>query len=499
MKKIRFRSVINTLRRVMAGKHSRRWIKGMGALLVLAQTGAPAELPEILNLALNRPVLLVGDIGFRGEVSRLSPEWVYGDVYRKIFQGERQAGIWANLPGVDGCLEIPRYHPNHYFRLKVWQPEIGFDNLADRAAMVGSGRFSTTTGSAEYGYQNTRIEFGGRLTRSSGKIESQWLIKAFPTSDDLAMRRFFLDWLEPTFGRELGLSTDLKVRSWMIWAGSPGKSHRARVLYRRTAHQLAVSGDYINHTNREELTGPRRIVIPMAGHIQQLQLLYEPEETSRPTLLGALWQFRTTVRIHNRPEIMIDYRDLGQAGLTGSGGFVRLEKQQHEWKIRADLGYGGYDADFMIRTPVLGFVTIAVIPFPISHAVTGRLTDSYSVSAGGGAEWRKPFRGMIHLLGFDYHLTDYYLTFDGSAELEFGLISVPVHDTIHLRGQLAELTYRLEIPRRRWIWSYQFNQLIPVFRRLDSGPVRIHDTIPGYRPVYRGGQQHGVNLTWRWN
>jgi len=346
-------------------------------------------------------------------------------------------------------------------------------------------------------YDGVRL-FGIGLEGLRLRHETPVLIKYYPTSENRFMQLYFLDWLEPTFGRELSITGSretLKPSIYIALPVWPGELLSLSLSHSVTTMTPVIG--YNNSSNKPELTGNRAIDIGLRAREDVLLLKLE-DESAGTTISAALFNSRFAFNLDNNPPqtepIQLDHDSLGQ-GEGGRSGFgLCYSRATESFRLELGLGRGSYTGKAELNTPVLGYYAKI---FPVSHAVEGKLKGHSNTQQIKATLYRSVFGIQSSLLaGYSHGFFDLHV--EGEAQLEFNLVSVPVDHPLQYHLHLFELSCRLTSSRGPVSGYYCFTQYLPFLKRADESPIRLFREVPGIKVDSRGGGVHQLALSFRW-
>ncbi|UCH11083.1 MAG: hypothetical protein JSU61_04115 [Fidelibacterota bacterium] len=322
--------------------------------------------------------------------------------------------------------------------------------------------------------------------------------KAYPSATNLAMRMYFLDWLEPTFGRVWDINSTYRMLKPTIMAGVPlPDERRLDLLISHTRIRLRPRVHYTNSSNKTELTGNRMIDLML--EIDESVLALGVENERRGTLWKAVF-FDSPLMLdtdnHSPPTpVNLDYYSLGNGHFHRRGFNLQLLKEAASIAIELGIGTSRYASRLKMNTPVLGYYAGIL---PISHAAKGKL-EGTSFSQRFKAQVSPVIPGIRPALIAGYTHGYYDLFIDGEGHLEFNLVSVPIDHPYQFHLHLVELGASLTFRRGPVFGRYAFTQLLPFITRVDKSPMRFHEKVPGITPQSRGGGVHQLTFSYRWD
>ncbi len=416
----------------------------------------------------------------------------YGDVYRKkvsqntaLFIEQNRAYLYLRYP-----YKIKNYSQLFLFHTRL--NSINGNNNKDRTAVngiiTGNGfdqllMWSGTSGAGLIGFR-------GRYASFQNKSEIS--INSYPVSTDNRLNKFFLNWLQPTFGKNIRVDIPSRLIEIGVWGSTPVRSHnRLRLLINHLQFNSIFQFNYINTSNSISLNGNRRLDLPVSIRQNQISLtLLRPDKSLNQfdiTLLGTTLQYSTD----NHPPTFTDFKSLGEGAFYHHGISASLDYISGRHQFNGGLSASNYSGDFSIRTPVLGLY-LGILP--ISHKAEGNISKSYSLSQKIGWSAHYEIRETALKFALDYIHSRYYFNVNGEAQLEFDLFSAPIDYPVQLDANIFDINGHIRRKFRRFSLVYSIRQIIPLIKRVDDSPIRFTEKIPGRQTLHRGGQTHTINI-----
>ncbi|MCF7804147.1 MAG: hypothetical protein K9N46_13785 [Candidatus Marinimicrobia bacterium] len=461
---------------------------------MVAGQPAPASLNYLLNFpetnALSREDLSDAEPNLRSNLSFL-------DGYRKTYQGDRLFRWYQSRAALRYTTPMQVNETRVLLRGITEVRQSRTQNRDDFTSIQVDIQSQQITGGVESAFLYQRALLGGKLLYRKMWYESPVTIIEYPISDEPRQNRFFYDWLEPTFGREMDFRGTGEGYDLAFYTGLPVSSGYVMQLqygYSATSHHPVLH--YTNSSNREELTGLRTLGLPtrITNGLFRFGI-----RDHRRAINYSVTAFRANADNdleNNPPEtepVMLDFVSLGGVVYEQSGANFRWEYQGFPFWMNTGLGLSRIDGSVEARTPVLGYYDGV---FPLSHAVTGEFSgEIFSQRIQGGYAHR--IGEFIGAFEAEYTHSQMDISLDGQGELEFNLasedIEYPVQYEVHLMRFQGEITYTVGPGRL----GYLALQLIPVVNRLDENPINLTPEEPARDVSHGGGMEHRIFLELR--
>ncbi len=466
-----------------------------GLLLVGRVTGAPGLSSTAYDL-MNFPRLARpsrAELFISGKQLRINTGC--DDLLRK--QIERQTALkWYVVPSqVEAVIPFKSLGIQQCFNPRLRYEQHHFSNDRDVNAVTGTAELEIWQAAINWFVCREQYMWGAGLKYQQNRGSSEFNIVQYPTSDDPVLNRYFLQWLEPTFGRQIqGKMKDSGVEL-TLWGAFPLKTEQRLQIALSTDwdwHELQAA--YVNSTDHPELQGRRRIGWPLKSRETILTLCVQNLPGRIQAVEGGLFVNRLELEIDNHFSGTTDFSSLGRGDGQRQGIFLEAKAPTEHLELVAGLAGARYTGHLTVNTPVLGFVYYIL---PISHAAEGCLEQSTSFSQRIKADFFFQGRELNHQFALAWTHARYWLRMEGEAHLEFGLISTPLSAPVIWDVFLVDLSYRVSYSIRRIELAYQIKQLIPRTKRLDESRVSLQEPHPGLDIRYQGGRRHQLIINYR--
>lgn len=441
-----------------------KWPVSLGIFLLLASMSSAGRCDSLCGTVL--PFLNLFDVqkdgacsGRRLDLWREEQErWIAfsfreEDLFRK-HAGEVRLADFSRRSGVLAIsLPVTRGKVSHRFQLELRRDRFQYAGMTRGESWSGELGTTEMAGRVQY----TAAKGGRRLGlsvswgRDSGG-DQEVRLEEFPhAGNDRNMNRFFLDLLEPTFGRDIKYDWDdwgLEVEGGGVWT-LPGRDRvglKLRLEDRRPRSEVT----YINSGSRKELRGRRQADLEQRWRGWRGEMAVEhlltPRWSLRPELGFANQRWEGEVRQRDVPEsargVLLDLLELG----VGEGRWREIDLKMRGTWVRSErlsaelvLGWGRstYSWEGEGTTPVLGF---SLKTLPISHRGRADLSGSVS-SRFGGIRAKRGWRRFRLDVGAMAVRTDVEARTWADAEMEFGLSVSSVRDVSVFEVDLYRLFF----------------------------------------------------------
>jgi len=418
----------------------------------------------------------------------LTAKYSYHDIYRKRINSSPALFSLDNVFFFYGFFPFKFNNINQAIQVKINSNKFRFSNENDRSSVIGTSDLSGITSSIRWSITHGIGLAGVGLDLKSNEGESDFNIVSFPTSDNKAMNSFFLDWLEPSFGRNLKCKYSVNSYRFIAWGSTPlRESYRLSLSVSRLTGENNLQMNYTNSTNKIELNGKRRLDIPVQNRETIISLSLHSSDRVLHFLEAGIIISNLKLNMDNNRTYLLDYESLGGGDFSRSGLFVNCILNCGLYKIWGGLSGASYSSEFDFDTPVLGFYKGIA---PISHGAKGQLSKSSSFSQRLGGEVKINVRRITNNISLSYTHARYWFWVTGEAELEFGLVSTSIDYPVNIDANLWDVAYELRYPTKLFDICYRIQQIVPLFKRLDESPIKMRRDIPELKISNRGGQVH---------
>lgn len=434
----------------------------------------------------------------RNRSTEVSSRFVYNDLFRKQVNGVSALTWNGVIWDIEAFVARPGARFGHAINLFYRGSRRWFENKKDRTALYVNDQNAVSHGGFQLAIADGRALLGVGLEVYSASSETPIGIKDFPSSKNSAMHKYFLDWLEPTFGRELDITANTELQKPILFLSIP--TFRRKLITLFLAHSSFSSRPeivYVNSSNKPELAGNRKIDIPFKSEGNLFDISLENENQSS-SVSATFFRSKFSLSFDNNPPqtapILLDYEELGHGEGSRRGFSFKYGVKYKNYVLRFGLGRSHYSAKFEINTPVLGYYKNA---FPIAHGVVGEVVGN-SFSQTVEATFQKRIISTESLLKVGYTHSFFGFRLDGDALLEFNLISIPVHHPLRYHVHIVEIAWTLERRFGPYSGFYSFTQFIPFVVRSDTGPIRLSQDVPDVSTKSRGGGIHQFVVSYQW-
>ena len=414
----------------------------------------------------------------------------YNDFYRKQVNNVPVLKCYGRVWGINGFIPFSgkRFQSSVSFFFK--DSHRWFQNRMDRTALYVKDSAEISDVGIQLAMTDGSIFYGIGFEWYSTDFDTPVLIKAFPVSKSETMHEYFLDWIEPNFGRQLNITGKNNIQKPILFGSIPiFQKKRLGFIFTHSSSSIHPQIFYANSSNKSELTGDRKIDMPFKYQENIIDISMSTKETGSK-ISAILFDSRFQFYLDNNPPptypILLDFKELGDGKGSRSGFSVKYLKEFGKQFIQFGLGNSNYLGKFDINSPVLGYYGNI---FPISHRVKGKITGkSFSQLIEIGLS--KTFFSMKSFLLIGYSHGFFNLKVNGHALLEFNLVSVPVHHPLQYHIHVITMNWQLSRKLGPVLARYSFYQFIPYIKRSDTSPIRITKEIEGVETKSRGGGIH---------
>jgi hypothetical protein len=423
------------------------------------------------------------------------------DILRKYAEGIRLARFSGESGELSISLPVIRGEALHHFRFQVFGKLFQYNGRSRGEGWSGGLRREGKAGRMQYVVGREGYRFGvSILWEESAGRNQEVRLEEFPHDrDDRDMNRFFLDLLEPTFGREIVYNWEERrqeVEVGGVWALPEGSQMGIKVRFEDGQPRAKIA--YNNSGFRKELRGRRQADLKQKWSGWRGEMAIEHRLTSswylRPELGWASQKWEAAVRQRDVPEsaggVLLDLLELGDGegrwqglDLKLRGTWNRSEQLRAEWVLgwgRSTFSGGGKGT-----TPVLGF---SLRTLPISHRGEMELSGAIT-SRAGGFRAKREWKGF----GLDVGAMAAYAEIEarvwGEGEMEFGLSVNPLQDVLSYDLELYRFLLTPSAQIADWGYlEYEITQyLVELTQRGKS-----REKNPGEKT--RGGTSHRLIL-----
>ncbi|MBO8130401.1 MAG: hypothetical protein H0Z29_02660 [Candidatus Marinimicrobia bacterium] len=409
------------------------------------------------------------------------------DIYRKRTNGIKSLSIYENQSFFS--LNLPLFKNNKTrFKLDFVHEELKFNNGKDHVSVVTNYPISFNGTKFKMLLPFKRNIFQAEISYGISSSKGTFHINNYPRSNDVPVNKFFYDWLEPAFGRELITSIDFFNFNITTILANKTRHLKPGVLISKTIVNSSTNINYTNTSNRPELAGKRKLTVPININSSMLTLYIKP--SLRLDMLSlSIFEDKILLNTDNNPPSSTDFKSLGYFKFYRIGMF--FSSAYKILKTTIEPGFSGYifNANLDMHTPVMGYFSKI---FPISHGITGNIKNgnTYFFHLIIKNKHKIILFNNTFKISYSY---GYLLTpIEGDAKLLFGLISTPIDTHLKYRIQLLELNYNISISIRKTNINFTCNQFIPIIHRLDKSKISLRKKYPDRKISHRGGSLFSV-------
>ncbi|NQV15419.1 hypothetical protein HQ531_08180, partial [bacterium] len=335
---------------------------------LVSNSVAPAQdFYGLLNNVLDNPSLIRLNLADLQQTQlRLSSAYYYQDYYRESTPGIDTQSLVGNVAAINLHAVNARKRIKYGVISRIQERRESFTNLDADVSVNTDYRNTGHDFAFQLAFANNRMLWGVGIDRRSILFTAPVLINKYPESENSLMNRYFLDWLEPSFGNELDTQGEFDLTGLQTYASLPlGSNLILDLNYRLSDNAFAPCVNYVNSSNIDELQGERSLVFD-ADYINQLLQI---------SLESPLWSLKPTLTIQNTHAditvenplpagVIDDFKELGWLDFSRRGAALAVEAQLQNRDLEAGIGYSQWEANVDLNTPVLGRYWF----LPIAHA-----------------------------------------------------------------------------------------------------------------------------------
>ena len=449
---------------------------------------------SLLNAAMDNPPLTrlsLADLQQTG--LELSTVYIHDDYYRDSTPGIGDQSLLGNNTEIDLRAVYARRSLKYGILSRVGEDRENFTNLDADLFVNTDYRRKSRNLACHLVLANSRMLWGVGIDQRSVLFTAPVLINKYPESEDPQMNRYFLDWLEPSFGNELDVRGEFELNGLQSYTSLPlGSDLILDLHYKISKNDFAPSASYVNSSNINELKGERSLVFE-TGYINQLlQIgLVSTHGSLKPALTIQNTHADVTVGNPLPAGVIDDFRELGVLDFSRKGAAFAVEGQRRNLDLEAGLGFSQWEANADMTTPVLGRYWI----IPIAHAAQLQISGksfSQRVTLGG-----ELIMGNMRVdLNAGYQHAYFNLMVTGEAELEFNIRSVPIDSPLQFHLNVISMGAPISYTLNSFTLNYEINQIIPWIKRVDDSELSFQSDDRYQSRKVRGGGQHTLTLTY---
>jgi len=324
------------------------------------------------------------------------------------------------------------------------------------------------------------------------------LINKYPESEDPQLNRYFLNWLEPSFGNDMDVRGEFDLNGLQSYASLPlGSNLLLDIHYKISKNDFSPSVSYVNSSNINELKGERSLVFE-TGYLNQLLHigLGSAHCSLKPKLTFQNTHADMAVDNPLPVDVIDDFEELGVLDFNRKSVAFGVEGQHQNLNLNleAGLGFSQWDAQADLTTPVLGRYWF----FPIAHAA--RVQISGTSSSQRLRLHHELIKRKIRVgVNAGYQHAYFDLSVTGEAELEFNIRSVPIDSPLQFHLHVISMGAPISYSLNSFTLNYEFNQIIPWMKRVDDGPLNFQRDDRWLDKKVRGGGQHTITMIYSLN
>ncbi len=413
----------------------------------------------------------------------------------------RQRQDWRNVVKLGGSTDrvsqriiLSTTKFNYGLQINLCSALTDFNNQADNAAISGHYRRNTRSASIMVALTDQRALWGAKLRINSGTNSAPLIVNNYPASQNPEMNNFFLDYLEPAFGRQLELSGRSSSLQPQLFTCLPLHGQlKLNLNLRISSLSFSPQLAYQNNSNISALTGHRIVKLSSRMNENVFEIgLDNPRWSIQPVIVIFKGSLDCNINNPLPGSVLTGLPELGWVEGKRQGFAFNIKGLRDNLFYQVGGGYSRLSMETDITTPVLG----REILIPVAHRITTDLSGSaLSEQIKISYNWKKSTWDLRLITGYSHSF--YNLHVDGDAILLFGLTSVPVDYPLQYRLHLITLQSQLEKQFGQLKLHYEFSQYLPWLIRVDDSPLKFKPEIekPDYK--VRGGGQHRLSIFFR--
>lgn len=421
----------------------------------------------------------------------------YEDVYRKKINGKTTLTIAEQNNELRFGLPFKTGQLHHCISGEFAENLNHFNNLNDETSLVSRFQIKNELFDTHWRIARKNTMLGIRFNHTQSTTPFTIDITSFPQSEDSLTNRYFFDLLEPTFGRELTNSVNLRQDGFLVWSAiGLGKRWRIGTIFDYTDFSMNLQTRYVNSGPYTAFAGNRKIDLPVNGYqrVSQISLISPQPGLQELSLVSYTDKFSYYID-NNRPNIK-DKSSLGNGRFGRSGIAFNSKYKMNSWIFCGGLSVTNYDLHALVNTPALGYYKIFLLNVQIIHAAELKFSHSQSFSQRFGVEKHLQFKNIAIDIGSEYTHTLFDFHLKGTADLMCGITSTDLDYPFKYSLHLFDLHTKVDWGCGPYKIIYTFRQLVPTGKRLDDSPIRFTSKIPGVDYANRGGQHHQIMLAY---
>ena len=421
----------------------------------------------------------------------------YIDLYRKRTKSTPLLQ-WAT-PDWRASVSLPGHFRTgkYLIQMGLHRSTMNLRNTRDHTAIQGHLNSHNTSGQFGFAVTDSIAMAGIRFSAGRSAYTMPLEITQFPQTDNDALRKYFFRWIEPAFGQNGELKGTSESINPEIYMSVPIlRGYRFALSYSALSMRYQPDYFYTNRSNKPELAGPREMSFPTDITRKTVQGRVETPGRHLNFSLN-LFNTRLKTAVDNHPPVtepvLLDFTSLGSGEFLWNGGNVLTYWEYGHTMMQIGAGYSEISGSFSLVTPVLGYYDDL---FPVAHGISGQIHGkTLSEMLSLGYDWS--VFGLDGRTGIDYiHATPEY-RLDGEAQMEFNLVSQPVHYPVHYRVNFIAVRVLIGKTFKSSRIGYKFAQSIPWIKRTDHSPVQIRQPRPHLKYVRDGGATYTICYTYK--
>lgn len=475
-------------------KGRNRWLLPLIILLGLDAAGSDWQnFPGIISGFYNDPAIDKEDILDRSSLLAVSCQM--GDIYRKKISDATTITVLQQRSGISFSYPFIIGRSSQLISVQSQIQTLSGDNQKDATAVLTTLSGHGTDNRFLWATTDGIGCFGLGIRYASNTFKSDIDIQQFPVSETVAVNEYFLDWLPSTFGYTITAPVQTEAIEIEAWGSTTVFDRQVRLYVNRYRSDNDFTFNYLNSSSKPSLNGKRQLDVPVSTRQNRISIAFiSPEKIFSTTSLEI---FNTEINYDTDHHLFgaTDLRELGRGDFSRIGASVQTGIAFCKNEFQLGISTVNYSGEFLIKTPVLGYIGLGILP--IAHWADGKLGNSQSFSQL--FRWSRNLQ--IHqtelLFSGEYIHSNYKFNIQGKAHLEFGLISSPLDYPVKITANLFTLNGTIHQHFKKVSIIYSIQQIIPLFTRTDDSPIRFSEPVPGKKISTHGGQNHQIVLEYK--
>ena len=465
--------------------------------MVFTSFASAQDFYELLNNTLDQPTLTRMNLADLQQTRlKLSSAYSYQDYFREQLSGKDTQSLFGEAAIVNLHAVNARRSFKYGAVIQIQERRKNYSNLNADILLNADYLNEEHDFDLQLACGNERMIWGLRIDQQGTSFGVPMLINEYPSSEDSQMNRYFLDWLEPSFGNEFDAQGKFDLTGLQTFTSLPmGSNLILNLNYRVSESTFAPYVEYLNNSNIDELQGERQMIFDGANENQFLEISLEsPLWSFKPTLTLQKNNVDLTIDNPLPKDIIDDFPELGWLDFSRRGGAFSIESQLENLDLELGVGYSQWEVNTELSTPVLGRYWL----FPIAHAAQLQISGK-SISQHLSFYRELINRGIRVDLNAGYQHAYFDFMVVGEAELEFNIRSVPIDDPLQFHLHTISIGAPISFTLNSFTLQYEIYQMIPWMKRVDDSAFNFQGERDQPDRKVRGGGQHMITLSYKLN